>query len=204
MKRVNEIKGLENVKDYYYITVCGKVVSTFGNKVRVLKQADNGLGYLRVSLRTASNSMMLSVHRLVALAFIQNPENKEQVNHINEVKTDNFINNLEWATAKENINHGTRSERHAKAISGAKNYKSKSKAYYETNSATRHNFKIACKKQGWDFEEFGETFCDTYTRPNGTKIKKYVYTNKVHYTNDGLRVDTRGGDVKVTRVGGMN
>ena len=62
-------------------------------------------GYERCTLNIDGNKRNHLVHRLVALEFIDNPERKEQVNHINCIKTDNNINNLEWVTNEENYRH---------------------------------------------------------------------------------------------------
>ena len=86
-------------------------------KERILKPGVVGSGYLMISLCTGGKQKMFSVHRLVCQAFHENPDNKPQVNHINEDKADNRACNLEWSTAKENMNHGTHNERVAKALS---------------------------------------------------------------------------------------
>ena len=72
-------------------------------------------GYERVTLSKDKVKKTHLVHRLVAIAFIPNPENKPEVNHIREFeKRNNCVDNLEWATSEENNNWGTHNERHAK------------------------------------------------------------------------------------------
>lgn len=78
---------------------------------RLLKQVKNKDGYLQVGLREDGKSKSFRVHRLVAFAFIPNPDNLPQVNHKNEDKTDNRVENLEWCDAKYNSNYGTHNKR---------------------------------------------------------------------------------------------
>lgn len=65
----------------------------------------NSHGYLKATLTKNSKTKTYSVHRLVAEAFIPNPSNYPQVNHINGIKSDNRIENLEWITNRDNVNH---------------------------------------------------------------------------------------------------
>lgn len=86
MKQINTIKGLHNVRNYYYVSTCGKIIS---NKCRlkVLKSRLDKDGYEYVTLCTTTKKPKnMSIHRLVALVYIPNPENKPQVNHRNKKK----------------------------------------------------------------------------------------------------------------------
>lgn len=74
-------------------------------KERILKWISKRNWYPCVDLCLNWNCKKESIHRLVAVHFIDNPENKSQVNHINWIRDDNNINNLEWVTAKENMKH---------------------------------------------------------------------------------------------------
>ena len=84
-------------------------VSNLGNVKRIgsskcLKPGYNH-GYLQVILCKNGNTKKMFVHRLVATAFIPNPNNLSDVNHKNEIKTDNALTNLEWMTHKDNVRY---------------------------------------------------------------------------------------------------
>lgn len=96
----------------YSVDVDGNVYSYVKSTKIKLKPFITKKGYLHVSLwddGTPSTRKDMSVHRLVAKAFIYNTDNKEQVNHIDGNKTNNKVENLEWCTAKENVNHAIES-----------------------------------------------------------------------------------------------
>jgi len=105
-----DIEGFEN----YQVSNLGRVKSLdrdFINgkplirKGKILKPSFNGYGYLRVSIYKNNTVSTRKVHRLVADAFICNPNNLPQVNHINSIKVDNNVKNLERVSNRENTSH---------------------------------------------------------------------------------------------------
>lgn len=108
-------RDIEGFEGLYQVSNLGRVKRVTTG--RILKSGKNKAGYLQVDLCKNSVSSTKRIHRLAAQSFIANPENKSEVNHIDENKTNNLVSNLEWSTRKENHNHGTRNERMAKTQS---------------------------------------------------------------------------------------
>ena len=177
MEEWRPIEGYE----YYEVSNLGRVRSWIDNRWRirstpkVLSLHRLTKGYLGVSLSSAPNiSKTVKVHRLVAKAFIPNPDNLPMVNHKDEDKTNNCVSNLEWCTNEYNLSYGTARQRIFETIERNGGYKVKpiiqrdlqGNIIKEWKSATEAakelgidcgKILIACRKSYkgflWDFKE---------------------------------------------------
>lgn len=164
MKTWKDIEGFEG---YYQISNCGNVRSLdrFDGirnlKGKCLKQSLKQNGYLQVGLRKNGKRKWFSIHRLVAIHFIDNPEKKPQVNHIDCNKQNNNVNNLEWVTAKTNYKHAehnglmnpAKGENHPHyGLYGERSKSAKKVVRYnkETGESKLYNAKILAKDDGFD------------------------------------------------------
>lgn len=125
MENWKDIKGYEGM---YQVSDCGRVKGLRFGKERLLVGIKNKDGYLQVNLYKDGKQKTCSVHRLVARAFLPNPNGLPCVNHRDECKTSNVVTNLEWCSHKYNTNYGTVVERIAKALT---NHPNKSKPVFQ-------------------------------------------------------------------------
>lgn len=129
-KDIDAYNGLYQVSDTGLVrsldrTVVGNGVD-YIRKGKLMSLTKNSFGYLKVGFTVDGKTKSISVHRIVAEAFILNPENKKCVNHKDGDKTNNHISNLEWCTYSENSIHANKTglsdfRKNRKAYSGEKN-----------------------------------------------------------------------------------
>lgn len=104
MEEWKNIDGFEG----YQVSNFGRVKSLANNKSRkekILKTKKRNNGYLEVSLNKDGKQYFRLIHRLVCAAFVKNPDNLPQVNHIDENKENNNVDNLEWCTPQYNVDY---------------------------------------------------------------------------------------------------
>lgn len=110
MSDIEEFRDCKGYEGLYQVSNLGRVYSIKSKKY--LKHNNNGNGYYLVSLITKEGKRKNEyIHRLVAIAFIDNPNNLTQVNHIDENKGNNKADNLEWCDCKYNNSYGTKIKR---------------------------------------------------------------------------------------------
>ena len=124
-KNMKEVwKPIPGYEGIYKISSIGRVKSlprSASSKVsvkaeRILSSVDDGKGYRAIKLCKNGKIKRFFIHRLVAMAFIPNPESLPYINHKDENPSNNFVDNLEWCTQKYNANYGNARNKHRKAI----------------------------------------------------------------------------------------
>ena len=143
--QIEEWKAIAECNGEYYISDHGRVKSYKCGKERILKYAlYRGYPYVHLKLKE-SKDKVVSIHRLVAMYFLENPENKKTVNHRDGNKSNNHINNLEWMTQKENIQHAWDT-----GLCEKRRFdlgKAKSKPVIDIITGTKYtSLKLACEK----------------------------------------------------------
>lgn len=125
---IEEWKDIVGYENLYQVSNLGNVrsldrtiIRSHGEKLtvhgKILKPMISR-GYCYVRLNNCGNWKDKQIHRLVAQAFIPNPDNLPEINHKDEIKINNYVENLEWCTREYNVNYGNRSEKFSKSMKG--------------------------------------------------------------------------------------
>lgn len=125
-KDIQDYEGLYQVSNYGAVRSIDRTVR-FGRKLKgkILSQSVEKDGYFVVNLSKNGKTKSFRVHRLVAMAFITNANGYKEINHKDEKKQNNCVENLEWCDTKYNINYGERNNLVSRALSGEKSYNHK-------------------------------------------------------------------------------
>jgi hypothetical protein len=119
VSNMGRIATLSHTVDFISIYDGVEVKKTFKAKQCLRKLHQGKHGYMECTLRDSKRTKLMKVHRIVAEAFIPNPQSLPSVNHKDEDKTNNKVENLEWCTCLYNANYGTRNKRLKTSLSNA-------------------------------------------------------------------------------------
>lgn len=177
-------KSLSKYKGLIEVSTLGRV-RRLHRKSDILKPKLDKRGYLCVHIRISKLGInkMVKIHRLVAEAFIPNPNNLPIVNHKNEIKTDNRVGNLEWCTHKYNVNYGTGLKRRA--------YNSRNQVHrscpilqYSLNGEFIQEFPSFKEVQRY----LGKSYSNVWNVCNGRGISAYGYKWSYKYI-EGKKIE---------------
>lgn len=113
---MEEWKDIKDYEGLYQVSNMGNVKSLKFGKERILKYKINKYGYYLVCLCNKGVKKFHTIHRLVAESFIPNPDNKNEIDHINTDKADNRVENLRWVTHIENMNNSLSIDKRYKSV----------------------------------------------------------------------------------------
>ena len=142
-----EWKDVQGYEGMYRISSCGNLMTVKNGKEKIVRLIMDNKGYYRYSFYKDSKARTVKIHRLVAQTFIPNPENKPQVNHINGIKTDNRVENLEWMTNIENMYHSKVNGLRKGKMPSAENHQN-AKLTNENVRYIRNVYKKNCRQFG--------------------------------------------------------
>lgn len=175
-------KDIEGYENLYQVSNMGRVRSLFRYR-KILKNKIRNNGYHEVSLYKDKTQCFKLVHRLVAEAFIPNPENKPVVDHVNTIRGDNRVENLKWCTTKENCNNPKSLEKMSENTILRK-YIKKGKEHYNSSPIIQFDLDNNLIKK-WDCIADAEREFGNHRRIQGvlckTSRRKTAYDSKWEY-----------------------
>lgn len=129
-------KPIERYEGIYEVSNLGRVRNIVRGNIK--KPQSSGIGYTKMFLYKDGKGEQFFVHRLVAKAFVPNPDNKPYVNHIDETRDNNVASNLEWVTHQENLTRGTVQKRKVVGM----------KRFYENGGISKRCRAVRCIENG--------------------------------------------------------
>lgn len=152
-KDIVEYEGIYQVSNLGRVKSLERIVLSNGvamkRKERVLKSS-NRQGYRQLTLAKNRSRVQKSVHRLVAEAFIPNPDNKKEINHIDGDKTNNIVDNLEWCTRRENAIHSVSVLGHKSKLEQIKPFQ------FKNDHKCWNSMRVKCVETGEVFDSIAE------------------------------------------------